>query len=292
MNDNILVVADPQTWLRAWKGPILPFEDITPEVLAKYSRVILAPSDVKYTKSCRDILEWKREGLLKDTRLILGTYKGRHLWTPDNDSLVDHWVVHARSERLVLDSERLVFIPLCVVPPLATLEPGDDGYLFMGGRKWRELGVGVQAMARSGRPGRVISDFAPEGDFPGVSILREKIPKIEYSKVMQRARLVLVPLRRTPISHGHVDVVTAILLGKPVLVTAGSSCDDYVQHGVNGLRVRDNSVEAWLDAIKEGWERADEFSAAAREIAPRYHAKKYADYLYELATFTEEPVSA
>jgi glycosyltransferase involved in cell wall biosynthesis len=285
---DILVLADEQTWLRYWPGVVQPFEDATIELLSKFRTVILAPSDVKYTRNCLDIIDWKRQLKLEQTRLILGTYKGRHLWARENDHLVDYWVVHARSEQLVLDSDRLVFIPLCVVPPLVNPKPGDDGYIFMGGRKWRELDAGVMAMTRSGKPGRVISDFAPEGDFPGVQILRERVPKPEYSAVLARSRLFLVPLRRTPISHGHVDVVTAILVGKPVLVTAGASCDDYVKHGVNGLLVRDNSVEAWVDAIQEGWERADEFAAAAREMAPRYHAQKYAEYLHELATYRPE----
>jgi hypothetical protein len=287
MLDTALVVADEQTWLRYWPGVIHRFEDATVELLASFQTVVLAPSDVRYTKNCLDIIDLKRQGALAATRLILGTYKGRHLWTPENDHLVDYWVVHARSERQVLDSDRLVFIPLCVVPPFAKPEPGDDGYLFMGGRKWRELDVGVLAMSRSGRPGRVISDFAPEGRFAGVDIRREKVPKLEYSSVLARSRLFLVPLRHTPISHGHVDVVTAILVGKPVIVTAGASCDDYVRHGVNGLLVRDNSVEAWVDAIQEGWEKADDFAAAAREMAPRYHAKMYAQYLQELVTYQD-----
>lgn len=283
MRTDLLVIADRQNWLRYWKGPVRPFEEATAELLGAHDTVILAPSDVQYTKACLDIIEWKRAGQLPRNKLILGTYKGRHIWSRDNDHLLERWVVHARSEKLVLDSQRLAFVPLCLVPPLNNLKPGDGGYTFMGGRKWRELDVGALAMSRSGYPGRIISDFAPEGDFPGVEIRKEKIPKPEYSTVMERSRLVLVPLRSTPISHGHVDVITAILLGKPVLVTAGASCDDYVEHGVNGLLVKDNSVDAWVDAIREGWKRAEEFGAAAREMAPRYFAQKYADYLYELA---------
>lgn len=287
MLESVLVLADEQTWLRYWPGTVNSFEDWSVDLLESFRTVVLAPSDVGYTRHCLDIIDMKRKGRLQQTRLILGTYKGRHLWTPENDHLVNYWVVHARSERLVLDSDRLVFVPLCVVPPLSQLEPGDDGYIFMGGRKWRELDVGTAAISRSGHPGLVISDFAPEGEFPGVTIRRERVPKKEYSMALARSRLFLVPLRRTPISHGHVDVVTATLVGKPILVTAGASCDDYVEHGVNGLLVPDNSIEAWVDAIHEAWGRADEFAAAARERAPRYHARMYAQYLSELVTYPD-----
>lgn len=282
MQEDTLVVADHHSWLTYWKGPIVTFEHITAEMLAHYRTVVLAPGDPKYQRSCEEIFDWKRLGLLNETRLILSTYKGRHMWTPENDGLVERWVVHARSEREVLDSDRLVFVPLCLMPPRETLTETDDGYLFLGGRKWRELDVGVAAMSRSGIPSKVISDFAPIGQFPGVEIRREKIPKNEYIDVMERARVVLVPLKGTPISHGHVDVVTAILVGKPVIVTAGASCDDYVQHGVNGLLVRDNSIEAWTEAIHEAYERADEFAAAAREMAPQYQTIRYSTYIQEV----------
>jgi glycosyltransferase involved in cell wall biosynthesis len=287
MQDDVLVVADHHSWVKSWRGPVMAFEDLTFEALDSYRTVVLAPGDTKYQEDCRRIFDWKRQGLLAGTRLVLGTYKGRHLWSPENDAVVDRWVVHARSERQVLDSDKLAFAPVCLMPPRTPYPQGDDGYLFMGGRKWRVLDVGLAAMSRSGHPGRVITDLAPEGDFPGVQIQREKIPKADYSAVMARARLILVPLKLTPVSHGHVDVVTAILLGKPVLVTAGCSCDDYVQHGVNGLLVPDNSVEAWEAAIHEAWDRAEEFAAAARAMAPDYVPARYADYLREIAGFPE-----
>lgn len=287
MSNDILVVADHHSWIIAWKGEVKPFEGITPELLARYRTVVLAPGDNKYQADCKVIFQWKRSGFLDGTRLILGTYKGRYLWSPEADHLVDRWVVHANSEREVLESDRLAFAPVCLVPPRRPYEPGDDGYLFMGGRKWRELGVGLEAMVRSGRPGKVITDLAPEGDFPGVDIRRERIPKDQYSAVLARSRVALIPLKMTPVSHGHVDVVTSIMIGKPVLVTAGCSCDDYVQHGVNGLLVRDNSVEAWTEAIHEAWEKADAMSAAALELAPRYHAWKYADYIRAICASLE-----
>jgi hypothetical protein len=277
--EEVLIVAGPHSWVSLWDGPVKSFDEISPELFDRYRTVVLAPSG---EDSCQQIFDWKRAGLLNDTRLILGTYHGRHLWSPENDALVDRWVVHGRSERQVLSSEKLVFVPLCVMPPRQPYPPGDDGYLFMGGRKWRELDVGLAAISKSGYPGKVITDRAPPGDFPGVDIRREKVPKKEYSDVLSRARLFLVPLKQTPISHGHVDVVTAILIGKPVLVTAGCSCDDYIQHGVNGLLVRDNSVEAWTDAIHEAYEKADDFAAAARELAPRYRTPKYAEYIWDV----------
>jgi tetratricopeptide (TPR) repeat protein len=282
MDDRILFVADQRTLPRGWQGALATFTEVTPERLAQHADVVLSPGEAEAEEVCRTIFGWKRDGLLDRTRLFLGTYKGRHLWSPDHDALVERWVVHARSEREVLDSERLYFIPLCISPPEIAGPPGDDGYAFMGGRKWREPEVGLAAMSRSGRPGLVITDVAPEGDFPGVRIQRERVPRTAYFAAIARARLVLVPLKRLPMSHGHVDVVTCIGLGKPVLVTAGCSCDDYVEHGVNGLLVPDNSVEAWTAAIAEAWDRAEEFAAAARAMAPAFAAERYLGYVQDM----------
>lgn len=283
MPQDILVVANRRSILGSWEATVSPFAGITADTLSGYRTVILAPEDAEADALCEAAFEWKRAGLLDNTKLILGTYRGRHLWSPDNDAVVERWVVHARSECLVLESQKLAFIPLCLGPSAGDASTGDDGYLFMGGRKWREIDVGLAAMSRSGIPGKVITDFAPEGEVPGVELRRERVPREEYAAVMRRARLVLVPLKQMPISHGHTDVVAAIVAGKPVLVTAYSSCDDYVEHGVNGLLVRDNSVEAWSDAIQEAYEKADDFAAAAREMAPRYYSRRYGGYLRDVA---------
>jgi hypothetical protein len=277
--EEVLIVNDRHGWVSLWNGPVKAFNEVSADMLAGYKVVVLAPSS---EDTCQQFFDWKRAGLLNNTRLILGTYGGRHVWSPENDALIDRWVVHARSERQVLNSDKLVYVPLCVMPPRQPYPPGDDGYLFMGGRKWREPEVGLAAMSRSGYPGRVITDRVPLGDFPGVEIKRERVPKKEYSDVMSRARLVLMPLKQTPASHGQVDVTTAITIGKPVLVTAGCACDDYVQHGVNGLLVQENSVEAWTDAIHEACERADEFAAGARDLAARYCTQRYPEYIWEV----------
>lgn len=285
MDDEVLLVADHHSWVRSWRGPAITFAEATAERVAAAGVVVLAPDGSDdYQERCRTFFAWKRDGRLGATRLVMGTYVGRHLWSPDVDSLVERWVVHARSEAEVLRSDRLAFVPLCVMPPRRPYPAGDDGYLFMGGRKWREPRVGLDAMVRSGRPGRVITDRAPEGDFPGVSVLRTRIPKDEYKSVLARARLFLVPLKQTAVSHGHVDVVTAITLGKPVLVTRGCSCDDYVEHGVTGLLVEDNSVDAWVDAIEAAWPLADAMAEAALAKAPSHHPPKYADYLWALCS--------
>lgn len=278
MQQDVLVVADRGGWLKYWSGPVVDFTGLTPDLLEKYRVVVLAPEDVAFARACNEIFDWKRGGRLATTRLMLGTYKGRHIWTPENDAVVDRWVVHASSERQVLDSDKLVFVPLCRGAPKQVPTTYGD-YVFMGGRKWRELDVGMAAIVAAGLPGRIISDFAPEGDFPDIEVTRAKLPKDEYLAAMGNARVVGIPLRATPVSHGHTEVVNAVILGRPVVMTGGASCDDYVEHGVNALLLPDNDVATWAAALREAWTRADEFAAGSREIAPQFHAPRYAGYI-------------
>ena len=152
MTDTILMVADGRPDLAGLPHELCRFEDATPERLAQHGRVLLMPMGGRSPEISETILDWKRDGLLPETRLFFGTYGGRHLWSPSLDALVEGWLVHTRSERLVLDSDRLMFIPLCRNAPPDPVLAGDDGYVFMGGRKWREIDIGLAAMVRSGLP--------------------------------------------------------------------------------------------------------------------------------------------
>jgi hypothetical protein len=280
--DNVLVVGERQQWQAHWHGDVLPFEDLTLERLQARECVVLCPGHVRYLEACKLVLDWKRQGLLDGVELILGTYKGRHIWTPENDPLVSQWVVHSTSEREVLDSGRLAFVPLCGDKAVDLATTGAGGYLFMGGRKWREPILGIEAMVRSRLPGLVITDFCPEYVPAQIDVIRERVPPERYFHAMARARVVLLPLKGTPVSHGQTDAVNAVLLGRPLVVTAGASCDDYVRNGVTGILVADNSIEAWTTAVLEAYARADEMAAATREFARAFNVSRYAGYLRQI----------
>lgn len=284
---RVLVVGGRLPSFDPWCPATCTFPELTPERAAAHDVVVLMPTDNDSDEACDRVFGWKRGGRLDETKLMVGTYRGRHLWSPENDRVVERWAVHARSEALVLESDNLAFVPLCQgrAPP-AGPPAGDDGYVFLGGRKWRDFPLGLAAMQRCGLPGKVISDLVPEGDYPGLEVRRERIPKDEYFAVLGRARIVILPLLPIPISHGHVEVVGAIAAGRPVVVTACASCDDYVEHGVNGLLVQENSLEAWLEAIAEADRRAEELAEGARAMAPRYWGHRYAGYVRRMV---EEP---
>ncbi|NEX45864.1 glycosyltransferase [Pseudotabrizicola algicola] len=266
-------------WLKYWQDPILPFEDVTVERLAQAPVVALAPGATDYLETCKLILDWKRNGLLPRTRLLIVTYKGRKIWSKENDALVERWVVHSRSEFNQIQSDRLAFIPL----GLAKAARGnDEGYIFVGGRKMRDFEPALQAVVETGLPCIAISDRLPETHFPGIDARREMVPRREYGTILSHSRIVLVPLVQSPISHGHMDVVSAIRIGKPVVVTAGASCDDYVDHDRSGQLVPENTVSAWVKCVTKAWENAEAYSAAALAKAPEFSAERYVSNVRDL----------
>ena len=269
------MVADKQhhNWLNFWQDPVVAFEEITPRLLAQHRVVAIAPGAAEYLEDCKLILGWKRDGLLPDTKLALVSYKGVQLWSPETDALAECWVIHTNSERDRIKSKRLIFLPL----GLGKLKPGaDDGYLFLGGRKMRDFHVALEAVSITGHPCIAVSDFLPAQEYAGVDMRRERIPKRDYSAIMANSKAVLVPLRQTAISHGHMDVVSAILAGKPVAVTQGASCDDYVEHDHSGVLVRDNTVECWVEAVERVWTNAQRYGEAAVEKSAEVTAERYA----------------
>jgi hypothetical protein len=67
----------------------ITFENMTLERLKAHKGVILCPTkDVKYLEHCKLAIGWKRQRQLEGVELIMGSYKGRHIWTPENDRFV------------------------------------------------------------------------------------------------------------------------------------------------------------------------------------------------------------
>lgn len=83
----------------------------------------------------------------------------------------------------------------------------------------------------------------------------ERIPDDELVCCYKRSRFVVVPL--IPTSHsgaGVTSVFEASAAGKAVIATDTGGMSSYVLHGVTGLLVPPNDVDAMRRAVKELWE--------------------------------------
>src|SRR5688500_12443730 len=96
--DAVIALTETPSWFAFHTDlPQLPLNTATPEVVSQYRMAVLCPEKFHNPKPI-EIIEWKRAGLLPNTRLCFGSFKGLLYWTREREQYVDRWMVHCRSE--------------------------------------------------------------------------------------------------------------------------------------------------------------------------------------------------
>lgn len=198
--------------------------------------------------------------------------------------LVDHrrivYCVLSSAERSTfartwgLDPERVVFTPFCHNLAEEELEAPtrDDGYVFAGGNAFRDyeplLSIApglaadvvlatetISADRRAALPSRVRVEPADGGRF---------------MELLRGARVVVVPMRAgLERAAGLLTYLTAMALGKPVVVTRAPGTDDYVHDGETGIVVPPGDPAALEGVLRRllDHEGAGERAALGRRAA-------------------------
>jgi glycosyltransferase involved in cell wall biosynthesis len=79
------------------------------------------------------------------------------------------------------------------------------------------------------------------------------IPFADAMAVVRDARVMALPLVTTQTPCGHVTIVGAFYLGTPIVVTASTGIEDYVQDEITGLTAPSGSAAAFGAAIDRMW---------------------------------------
>jgi glycosyltransferase involved in cell wall biosynthesis len=226
--------------------------DLRSKVQARYLNTqprVIIDLDTKNMRHVDSILQMKEAGKLRNTKIIMGSYKTIHRWTPQRD-IFARWVVHCNAEIKARPGSNLHLILLTsgITPVRAPL----GEHFFVGGRKHRDLQLAVDALEKTDFRFIVVSD-KPVKVNKGKHI-STLVSKPEYARILSEARGVLIPTKpilpceTKLISRGHADAVRAIMHGKPIITSQGAGVDDYVLHGSTGL-VIPHSVDAWVNAV-------------------------------------------
>ena len=118
----------------------------------------------------------------------------------------------------------------------------DGGYVFAGGNSYRDYDLLVKAVEGLDVPVRLASSWRPSQPLPP-NVEVASLPQDEYNRTMLGAGLMVVPLRPAARSAGQQTYLSAMLAGKPLIVTDAPGVRDYVVPGQTALVV-ENDPEA------------------------------------------------
>ncbi len=149
-------------------------------------------------------------------------------------------------------ASKVAYVPYHASATIELPPPGSDGgYLFAAGRTFRDFPTMIAAVRPTSHATVIVASRSVAKlptDAPHIR-LHEDIPIAEFSKLLEGARVVVVPLQDRRISTGQIVILHAMALGKPVIVTRTSGSVDYIDDGENGLLVPPSDPEALRRAI-------------------------------------------
>jgi glycosyltransferase involved in cell wall biosynthesis len=198
------------------------------------------------------------------------------------------------NQRWGIDGARVRFTPyFASLPTQLVASASDDGYIFAGGNTNRDYGLLVEAAEDLDFPVRIASSWKPSRRLPD-NVTVNWLPHDDYNRAMAGASLVVVPLYETARSVGQQTYLSAMLLGKPVIVTDAPGVRDYLQPGETAHVVDRDPValRAAIDWVLDPGNRASVQAMterARKAVDEKYLRSHYFSRLWQAAA--EEVVS-
>lgn len=117
--------------------------------------------------------------------------------------------------------------------------PTADGYIFAAGRMERDFVTLLQALEQNKLPAVLVADKSLRETLEPLKSHQVKIyyniPKEQYLELLEKARMVVVPLFKGAAARGQVVILEAMKYGKPVLSSKVAGTVDYIEHDKTGL---------------------------------------------------------
>ena len=193
---------------------------------------------------------------------------------------IDRLVVSSTMERVLyaehfgLDPDRIDVVLWGVNSPEASEnEPEGAPYVCAVGGNARDYSLLIEVA--KARPHIRFIIVARPANLEGQTLpdnveARVNIPFADAMAIVKGSQLMALPLLSTDTPCGHVTIVAAQYLGKPLAVTNSAGVEDYVHDGKTGFLAETGSVEAMGKAIDLLWNdraQAARFGAAGKAFA-------------------------
>jgi glycosyltransferase involved in cell wall biosynthesis len=181
-----------------------------------------------------------------------------HRWVAAGASRIQvfcHAEAHNYARHYGIDMARFVWIPYCTDRPAEAPESQDGDYIFTGGRQHRDQQTLWAALERLPYPVRVAGPPELKRSLPGNVQVLGPLPRAEFLAQLAGARLVVLSLEAGLMRYpGVITYVTAMALGKCVVVNDPHGAVSYIADGRTGVIVPERSPDALGNAITRLWE--------------------------------------
>lgn len=160
---------------------------------------------------------------------------------------------------LRIPENRFKFIPWPAnIPATETLSDEGD-YVFAAGRSFRDWETFFKSVQNVDAKYVIV---APKEDISNSKLpsrieVHCGIPHGEYLGLLRRAKIVVIPLKKTFRSIGQAVILEAMAFGKPLITAKLVGTLDYVQPGVNGVFYEPGDDGSLRDAILRLLEDSD-----------------------------------
>ena len=212
---------------------------------------------------------------------------------------IDKLIVQTTSERDYLASifktknQKFETIPF-YTENASYIGPTADGYIFAAGRMERDFVTLLQALEQNKLPAVLVADQSLQEVLEPLKSENVKIyyniPKEQYLELLQKARLVVVPLFKGAAARGQVVILEAMKYGKPVLSSKVAGTVDYIEHEQTGLLTEpENSAQmrSLLEQYFPKFEVLEElgkkgFETQRNHFSPRVFHQNYINMILSL----------
>lgn len=167
------------------------------------------------------------------------------------------WELHRYRQWLDFPEDKFAFCRYqCPLFPVTVEEEQNDPFLLALGSANRDFKTLFHAVEELGiRTLVVSSDQALKGlRIPEVVEVNNQCSKKECLKLAQKARISVVPLADIDAASGHVTIVQAMAMRRPLIVTDCPGLSDYVEDRRTALTYTAHDVTDLKRTIEELWE--------------------------------------
>jgi len=167
------------------------------------------------------------------------------------------WEMRQYKEWLQLPDEKFSFAYYqCPLFPIAAEEEEENPFILALGSANRDFKTFFQAVKELGiRTVVVSSDKALEGlSIPQNVEVNNQLTRDDCRLLAQKARINVVPIGDTDTASGHVTIVEAMAMRRPLIVTECPGLSDYVEDRKTVLACRSRNVKDMKEKIQEMWD--------------------------------------